>query len=278
MILANHGIISSSGGSLPLLLDTYSGAIVAYSLRKLNTAYTGYAIRVRRSSDDTSQDIGFKADGTLDTTALTTFVGANNGFVSIWYDQSTNGYNLSQSTAANQLRVVYNGSLDLLNGKVALTSNYNSAQVGFMQTTSFASSYSQTTNFHIGSHVAAATKYLWYSLNPGPLYRQECYQEATNLLSTYAGVNMRLSYTPSISTQRIIYALFNSTSSKLAINNNTGTSGNTGTGAITGLSINTLDSIYNPASYTQEFIMFQGDKDTDRTNINTNINSFYTIY
>ena len=59
MILANHGIISSSGGSVPLLLDTYSGAAVAYSLRKIKSTYNGYAIRVRRASDNTSQDIGF---------------------------------------------------------------------------------------------------------------------------------------------------------------------------------------------------------------------------
>ena len=46
-------------GSVPLLLDTYPNAAVAYSLRKLRTAYTGAAIRVRRSSDNAEQDIGF---------------------------------------------------------------------------------------------------------------------------------------------------------------------------------------------------------------------------
>ena len=33
------------------LLDSYSGAAAAYSLRKLKSSYTGSAIRVRRSSD-----------------------------------------------------------------------------------------------------------------------------------------------------------------------------------------------------------------------------------
>jgi hypothetical protein len=42
-----------------LLLDTYTGAAVAYSLRKLRTNYSGNAIRVRRSSDNTEQDFGF---------------------------------------------------------------------------------------------------------------------------------------------------------------------------------------------------------------------------
>lgn len=60
----------------PLLLDTYSGATVAYSLRKLRTAYSGSAIRVRRSSDNAEQDFGF-VGGDLDTAPMLDFVGYN---------------------------------------------------------------------------------------------------------------------------------------------------------------------------------------------------------
>ena len=66
-----------------LLLDTYTGAAVAYSLRQLRTAYTGAAIRVRRSSDNAEQDINF-IGGDLDTASLLTFCGANNGFITTW--------------------------------------------------------------------------------------------------------------------------------------------------------------------------------------------------
>ena len=42
-----------------LLLDQYGANITAaYSLRKLRTAYTGSAIRIRRFSDNSEQDIG----------------------------------------------------------------------------------------------------------------------------------------------------------------------------------------------------------------------------
>jgi hypothetical protein len=60
------------------LLDTYGGAAAAYSLRKLKSDYTGPAIRVRRSSDNTSQDIGFNSNGNLDTNALLNFIGGYN--------------------------------------------------------------------------------------------------------------------------------------------------------------------------------------------------------
>lgn len=60
-----------------LLLDLYPSSSVAYSLRKLRTAYTGSAIRVRRSVDNAEQDINFLGDGTLDTATMLDFVGYN---------------------------------------------------------------------------------------------------------------------------------------------------------------------------------------------------------
>jgi hypothetical protein len=91
-----------------LLLDLYPNAAAAYSLRKLRTAYTGSAIRVRRSSDNTEQDIGF-VNNVLDESALTTFCGAGNGFVTTWYDQSGSARNAIQTTAANQPQIVSSG-------------------------------------------------------------------------------------------------------------------------------------------------------------------------
>jgi hypothetical protein len=63
--------------SSKLILDGLNSS-AAYSLRKLRTAYTGPAIRVRRSSDNTEADIGFTASGDLDQTALMAFVGSQN--------------------------------------------------------------------------------------------------------------------------------------------------------------------------------------------------------
>jgi len=106
------GGFTPSGGATPYvgLLDTYPGASAAYSVRLLKSTYTGSAIRVRRSSDNAEQDIGFSG-GNLDTTSLTSFCGAGNGFVTTWYDQSGNGVNATQSTAANQPQIVSAGAI-----------------------------------------------------------------------------------------------------------------------------------------------------------------------
>jgi hypothetical protein len=100
-------------GGAQLLLDEYPGAAAAYSLRKLRTAYTGNAIMVRRSSDGDSLNIGFSGNY-LDTTAMKTFCGTgatDSCWVRTWFDQSENARNATQTTSANQPRIMTSGLL-----------------------------------------------------------------------------------------------------------------------------------------------------------------------
>lgn len=106
-------------------LDVVTGAAAAFGLRKLRSAYTGAAIRVRRSSDNVEQDIGFTTAGDLDTVALLAFVGAGSGFQTTWYDQSGNGRNLVQAAASAQSRIVNAGVLETRNRRPAVVSPDN---------------------------------------------------------------------------------------------------------------------------------------------------------
>jgi hypothetical protein len=112
------------GGVAPYvgLLDTYPNASAAYSVRLLRGGYTGNAIRVRRSSDNAEQNIGF-VNGDLDTTALTSFCSGTDGFVTTWYDQSGNGVNATQTTAASQPQIVSSGSILIENTKPSIRFN-----------------------------------------------------------------------------------------------------------------------------------------------------------
>ena len=124
-------------------LTSSTPAVAAYSLRKLsngtngggNTYYSGSAIQVRRSSDNDSLNIGFTAGGDLDTAALKTFVGAGNGFVRIWYDQSGNANNVSQTTNANQPQIVFSGVVNRQNGDVAVNFVSSAATPTFLFST-----------------------------------------------------------------------------------------------------------------------------------------------
>jgi hypothetical protein len=102
--------IRRRGGEAPFqgLLDLYPNAAAAYSLRKLRAAHTGSAVRIRRSSDNAESDIGF-LNNEFDSAAAQTFCGAGNGFITTWYDQSGNGLNATQTTAANQYEIISSG-------------------------------------------------------------------------------------------------------------------------------------------------------------------------
>ena len=108
-----HGIAAAAA----YVLDGISNVAAAYSLRKLRSAYAGSAVRVRRSSDSTEQDIGFDGSGEFDSAAFSSFVGGGTGFVKTWYDQSGNGRDLTQATTANQPAI----TVSAVNSKPALT-------------------------------------------------------------------------------------------------------------------------------------------------------------
>lgn len=97
-VVSAHHRLRTPGGPL----DGVSvPAAAAYSFRKLVSAYTGSAVKLRRTTGGTS-DIGFTAGGDFDTAAATTFCAATTCFLDTWYDQSGNGAHLPQATPANQ--------------------------------------------------------------------------------------------------------------------------------------------------------------------------------
>lgn len=99
------------------LLDVNGPASVAYSLRRVSSSYRGPAVRVRRSSDSAESD--FTTEEILNGTMLS-WVGAGDGLLKSWYDQSGNGKTATQSTASSQPQIVSSGSLMLLNGKPSI--------------------------------------------------------------------------------------------------------------------------------------------------------------
>ena len=106
-------------------LDNLTDPVYAYSLRKVLNSYTGSAIRVKRSFDNTEKDIGF-VGGELDVTDLLNFVTVNgtqqlgSGYVTKWYDQGSGSdlaYIGSQTSLDYLPRIVFEGIVDTQNGQ-----------------------------------------------------------------------------------------------------------------------------------------------------------------
>lgn len=118
-------ITNVPSGASTFLLDSLSAtpsSLYCLSAR-LRTAYAGNICIVRRASDSAQANIGFVAGTNLvDLAAIAAHCGASNGFVSTWYDQSGNGRNLTQATAALQPKC-YDGATGavLINGRLAAT-------------------------------------------------------------------------------------------------------------------------------------------------------------
>lgn len=83
--------------------------IAVLSLKRLVSTAT-VAIRVRRSSDNTEQDIGFSGVD-LDTSTLTAFAGSGSAYVTKIYDQA-GAFDAIQTTASKQPRIVNAGVYD----------------------------------------------------------------------------------------------------------------------------------------------------------------------
>ncbi len=92
-----------------------------YSLRKLNCNYAGSAIRIRSSAvGNPTTDIGFTANGDLDTATMKAFITVNSASVTIWYDQSGNARNALQNTVADQPRIMNAGVIEYQSGRPAI--------------------------------------------------------------------------------------------------------------------------------------------------------------
>jgi lysophospholipase L1-like esterase len=96
----------------PLAAGTF---IAAYSMRQLSSSYNGPAITAQRVSDSATQDIGFVGRN-LDTASLLSFASGGTVTIKTWYDQTGNGWDATQTTAAAQPIIVNAGTITLLNG------------------------------------------------------------------------------------------------------------------------------------------------------------------
>lgn len=90
-------------------LDLVTGATGAWALRKLKASYTGQAVKLRRASDNATQDIGF-ANFYLDFAAEAAFRGGSSTFADTWYDQTGNSRDVLQATAGTQPQLFASGT------------------------------------------------------------------------------------------------------------------------------------------------------------------------
>lgn len=266
----NRSILGAGGVGASYLLDTYGSAKVAFALHQLSSTAT-LSCRVRRSSDNAEQDIGF-VGGELDTTSLLSFVGANDGLVVKMYDQSGNGNNASQTTGSSQNYIVQSGVLSTysVNGKPVLERQNQFS--GYDLDTPFLSSSEHTV---IGAFdLTGNTENHLISGNtlPYPLQIQ-----ANNNIRFYDTAIKSFGVTTG--GEHIITAYRKSTSA-IGVYVDGSVFGSELTGST--LSSSNLTQIFDRANTANEFassaILWESDLSANITDISTILNNYYSIY
>lgn len=275
--------------SAALLLDLYPSAAAAYSVRLLRSAYSGSAMRVRRSSDNTESDIGFTALGNLDTTSLTSFCSGTNGFVTTWYDQSGNSQNVTQTTAANQPQIVSSGSIVLANAKPSLYFDGSNDVLTALALNS--SVLAMNTHSSVYVHKVGPTWTNYYDVYE----RRRTSANETNyapfgdisnrILSYWNGSSVASSsYQFQLNTQYINNLIGNTTNlGKLYANNSLVL---TSTNKIGDSNLSPDDaflwignwSLEYTEKYVQEVVLWASDQTSSISSINTNVNAYYNVY
>tara|TARA_R110002033_G_scaffold4409_6_gene21585 strand:+ start:4555 stop:5406 length:852 start_codon:yes stop_codon:yes gene_type:complete len=265
------GLGSSGGG---LLLDEYgTNNKLAYSVRKLRTAYTGSCMRVRNESS-VELDIGFDSSGNLDESTLITHCGGGDGFVVKWYDQSGNGGDVEQGVKTNQPQIVSSGAVLKENGKPIVTGRTVSAVGSSLELITPKITYLPSTG-----------QYFFFSVTKTETSRSILYREDRRLQliaqdgSTSTETRNDPNYLPN--TYRRDGAAYTPIDRTEVYTTNLPQTLMTIDGSLDS-SINNFALGQGPSGFNnwsmQEFIVYEGDKSSDESNIETAINGYYLIY
>ena len=267
-------------GSPSLLLDTYSGAAAAYSLRKLSTSYSGSAIRIREDGGGSQTDIGFDSNGDLDTNAIAAWCGPNNGFVVTWYDQSGNGNDISQTAVGNQPEIYDGSNVYRSNGKPSVA--FDQSTLPYLFTSVFTTSTTASVAIVCQHAVDATTRGIYEngSSNGHSLsviattdYYNWSYQGVANY-SASAGSAVA-------NTQTLLFGRTISGSSHDLWKNGSSILSTTPGTMVTpsgSFWIGAVNSVTPINGRVQEFVLWDNDQSANRTSIESDINTYFSVY
>jgi hypothetical protein len=271
---ANSASTSQVAPAFTGLLDTYSGAAAAYSLRLLSSTYSGSAIRVRRSDDNAEQDIGFR-NNELDTSTLETFSIGSDCFVTTWYDQSGNSNNATNSTAANQPKIVSSGTTITENNKPAIEYDGSGDQLQLSSSIDLSNEFFLPLVYK--SNRTSSEDYVLYG--DGGASRIRLYQ---GLYRLYID-NVTYGFSTANDNFGTQYLFTNEAddSRNLAVYRNSSQIGST---EVIPIDDNWIIEYLGYGSsrpitgLLQEVVIYASDQSNYRTGIETNINDYYSIY
>ena len=258
------------------LFDSYGGALGAYSLRQLNVNYTGAAVTVRRASDNATKDIGFDVYGNLQQGDLEAFCAGTDGFVSVWKDQSGNGNDATQTTPSLQPQIVSNGAVYLTNGKPSIyfsdVEMYIPGLSGQNRLDVYMAYKTSDNRFILFTEGAPGGRFSWVIEENATTNTLIEYDYATEGAGTEVYRNgAAVTITAGVTTRDDLYNLLVDGDASLELHQNVRTD-EWANFELNGYGGRMLDG------NIMEFVVYNSDQSANRTGIESNINTHYSIY
>lgn len=249
-------------------------ALALMSFRKLNPAYSGPCVQVRRFSDNTNLDIGFVGDY-VDTAAIASFCAGTTGGVRRWYDQSGNNnfFNIDTFTDIAAYGKIYlGGNFFIDGGKIGIRFTalerlepYTNLAIPFKSCFAL-----------VKMNGLGTVNYLLFRNNPKA--------DGLFLGGTLGGINgfgvvenNSIRFSNSIENlNRNLHTYIGTSPKKVYTNggnlaNEIGSTSDLNIGSISRQSFSLNGNI-------QELLIYSTTKDSERVSIETSINAYYSIY
>jgi hypothetical protein len=259
-------------------LDTFTGAVAAFSVRKLSSSYSGPCIEAYRVSDGATQNIGFDADGLIDTAAIATFASGSDVRVSVWYDQSGSGNDAINNNTVT-MPIIYNGTaVTTENGKPAIDFLLNDDRI-FNSVTGLNFNTNDVGIFVVCTAVTGHNPYAT-AVNIAPGVSTEIIMAYRTEQISYTGTQLGTGTSDTTQNLVSLYADNASNDVRGYIDGTelgtTTTSSNVGTSFQIG-SLRGIGSAYWEGTI-QEVIFYPSSTKSNHTAIESNINGYFNVY
>jgi len=267
------------------LLDSYTGSVGAYSLRKLKSDAL-YGVELRNEAAETANVI-LPESGSITMNSLLDiggtlgdWAGSDTVKVRTWYDQSGNGNHAVQTAGNNRPRLINAGALETLNGNSAI---YFDGVNDILLSNTFTASSQPVTRIGVSNYTSISDGRYFIdgsASNRGVVGTSAGSGGATEW-RLYAGSIDDYATSPTIGNQYSQFAIFNGASSNLSINGINLGNRNVGTDGLDKVTIGGSGSTNTSQMYeglAQEIIVYPSDQSSNRTAIETDINNHYSIY
>jgi len=222
----------------------------------------------------------FNEGSTVQTYVSASSVQVGSGYVTTWYDQGGSAFNATNTTSSDQPIIVNYGGIKRSGTRPTIF--FENSTDSYLLSTGYTVSQPNTT-IVVAQNKSTSTlvRNIFVGIGGAQGNQRLQAQAITGFLTIGATGNGINSATPIGTILRSFYILYSGNNSQLYTNNNlivTGSGGQPGGGSLTSASIGSTTGSNSIQGGISEIIYYNFNRANTRAGIESNLNTYYTIY